>query len=374
MKAVASRVASISSIATLGGAVGKFVNGFVCQALGSQLSSRLYFLGLAICSFLFSCANSPQTLGLAYAGIEFCASIQFAAMNVMLSNYYERSPKQLAVALAVPGLASTLGTVFAKTAGTTLAMTLNWRLVARLGSLVATLGSLWVARAPATSSRQTFSFSSIVRSLRATLGSRLFLVLGFAHGIAFVARGTERILGTFYQYMAPELSQALSGGLTLSVTLGLMHGLITGSRTIAKMENDPAAKRRFLNRRYLRSILATCAMILLCSKPVASTLPPSTWLRTGLTAALSFTTISNIAFQFYQFPAMIAKSQFEDHKAVAISFLDGFGFLLSTPVFALASRIVPEYGWVATWSMFAGIFAVGAIMMLAAIGPVLRNP
>jgi uncharacterized membrane protein YdcZ (DUF606 family) len=80
----------------------------------------------------------------------------------------------------------------------------------------------------------------------------------------------------------------------------------------------------------------------------------------------------NIAFQYFQFPAMVARAHFPQHSAVVISFLDGFGFFLSAPVFGVAARLVAtKFGWSSAWAMLAGLFGIAAVTMLANIGPVL---
>jgi len=377
---VAAAVAGVSSIATLGGAVGKFVNGFICQAVGSYTCSTVYFAGLAACSFLFSLAQSPLTMGWAYAGMEFFASIQWAALAVMLSQYYNRAPVKLAAALTALGLASTSGQIVAKTVGTTLAAHWHWRTVAQVGAVTATLGSLLMAQAPkpAKQSKQTqqqksqkFQWSSVTTSLKAVLGSRLFWMLAVAHAMAFVARGTDRILGTFFQHAAGhlQLPGALAGGLTLSVTLGLVHGLITGQKQYVAAATVPG-RRQFLQKRYVRSVAATLGLV--ATAQWGHTLIASPLLRTAVIALLSGTMASNVAFQYFQFPAKIAKSKFAEHQAVVISFLDGFGFLFSAPIFALCGRLVPTLGWGSAWTMLAGLFGGAALLMLRAIGPVLE--
>lgn len=70
---IASTVAAVSSIAILGGAVGKFCNGFICKELGSYTCSKYYLAGLSICSLLFSIAPNAALLGTSYAGMEFFA-------------------------------------------------------------------------------------------------------------------------------------------------------------------------------------------------------------------------------------------------------------------------------------------------------------
>jgi hypothetical protein len=385
---IASMVAGISSVATLGGATGKFVNGFICQAMGCYSTSQLYFYGLGLAGMLFSVSTSTTFMGLAYAGMEFFASVQWAALAVMLSNYYAKSPAKLAAALTALGLSSTSGQIAAKTLGMTLASSLHWRVVVQIGALTAILGGVLIGRAPqppptdstdaVSATKTTVSLRSIGASLRSVLGSPLFWMLALAHSMAFVARGTDRILGTFFEHMVPGMSQALSGGLTLSITLGLVTGLMTGSRKFTQLEatasaggqNVVEAKRRFLAKRYLFSFLAT--MALTATAHFGPALIASKLVLTGLVSLLSGVMAANIAFQYFQFPAMIAKAKFGNHKPVVISFLDGFGFLLSAPIFAAVGRIVPSSGWSSAWGMLAVLFGSASLLMLASIGPVLR--
>jgi MFS family permease len=366
-------VGFISSIATLGGAVGKFVNGFVCEALGSYTSSKYYLMGLGICGLLFSISPNPISCGLAFAGMEFFA------LAVMLTNYYMHDPPRLAVALTALGLSSISGQIAAKTLGITLASKLFWRTVGMLGAATAMLGVAVIAKAPKPKlttenpdnnnhSPPKLQLSSIVTALQEVLGSRVFWLLGLSHAMAFVARGTDRILGMFFQHVG-GMSPAIAGGLTLSITLGLMQGLTSGSKKIAKLESVQQ-QTQFLATRYALSVLATLGLASLA--PWSASSPALRWTLVGGVAASSFVMARNIAFQYFQFPAMVARAHFPQHSTVAISFLDGFGFFLSAPVFGVAARLVDtKFGWSSAWAMLAGLFAIAAVTMLANIGPVL---
>ena len=372
---IASTVAAVSSIATLGGAVGKFANGFICKELGSYTCSKWYLAGLAICSLLFSVAPNPSTLGYAYAGMEFFASMQWASLSVMLSNYYRKSPLQLAAALTTLGLSSTTGMILAKTLGTGLSTAFHWRYVARFGAAMAMAGSLIISRAPGSKSiavpqEKVPLLVSIKESLHAILTSKLFWLLGLAHSMAFATRGTERILGTFYNHVA-SLPQSIAGGLTLSITFGLMYGLVTGSKKFSALQGNPEAQKSFLAKRYKKSFAATLGLTFVASRFGASLLSNNI-LAAAVVAILSGTMIANVAFQYYQFPAMIA-TKFGKHKAVCISFLDGFGFLLSAPIFATCSKLVPAAGWSSAWGMLAVLFGLAGALMVKSIGPVLES-
>jgi MFS family permease len=216
---LATIVATVSSMTTLGGAVGKFISGFVCQRWGPYQCSKIYLLGVAFCSGLFSVSTTPTTWGLACAGMEFCSSIQWTSLAIMLSSYYSKSsPTKLAAGLTAMGISSPAGAIVAKTMGAALASFMPWWMVARLGCLVAMLGSYVISRAPIQPFQQDSmdmlqkKFSArpmgswITRGVvgsaaRALLTSKLFWMLSVAHSMAFVVRGIDRILGTFFSDM-----------------------------------------------------------------------------------------------------------------------------------------------------------------------------
>ncbi|CAB9525224.1 expressed unknown protein [Seminavis robusta] len=371
---VASQVASISSVASLGGALGKFVNGFICKELGSYFCSSAYLVGLGVCSLAFSLSTNAQTMSYAFAGMEFFASIQWASLAVMLSNYYAKEPVKLSAALTALGLSSTSGQLLAKFFGMTLSSAFHWRLVAQLGALVAFGGAMLISQAPGREAaaevqkqKPPFEWKSVAHSLKAVLGSPLFLMLGLAHSMSFVCRGTDRILGTFFQEMS-SLPPAISGGLTITITFGLIQGLISGAKKYAKCATLED-KRNFLKKRYVACISATLGLVALSQ--VGAGLLPNRWAMTAALALVSGIMASNISFQYFQFPAMIAQ-RYGDHKPVVISFLDGFGFLLSAPIFAAISKIVPSMGWSSGWGLLATLFGSAAVLMLTCINPILN--
>ena len=396
---MASTVAQLSSTATLGGAVGKFLNGFICQAAVSRqyprLCSPVYLLLLSLCTVAFAGCTNARQLARAYAAMEFCASMQWVALSVLLAEYYYYNTnnkggsqqQQLAAALTALGLSSAVGQVVAKTVGAAvLAAHWPWRTVARWGAVVALGGAVSIATASmecsssssATARRRTtnavqrFSLRSVWQTVWAVWGSPLFWILGFGHGMAFVTRGCDRILGPLYQAVAPDVSSAVAGGMTLAITLGLMRGLLVGSR-VMQQAPSVADKKRHVARWYRNQVMAGLGLAVITWPTVLERLPSSSVVRATLVGLLSAMMASNVAYQFYQFPAMIAQSLFRDHAAVTIGFLDGCGFLLSTPIFAATSAIIPKYGWSAAWAMMAGLFAIAGVLMLYNIEPALEE-
>jgi hypothetical protein len=270
--------------------------------------SQAYLIGLGACSLAFAASQSASAMGFCFAGMEFFASIQWAALAVMLANYYERQPLRLAAAMTALGLSSSSGQILAKLVGMSFATALHWRVVAGVGAAVAFVGAAVISTAPgrrADAQKQrekaAFQWTSVTDSLKIVMGSGLFWAIGFGHAVAFVAKNTDRILGTFFHEMA-SWPQSICGGLTLSITLGLIHGLVTGSKKFSQCA-DLNAKRNFLKKRYLTSIAATLGL-------VGVAMFGTGWNRfavTGVIAALSSVLASNIAFQYFQFPSMIAQ-------------------------------------------------------------------
>jgi hypothetical protein len=66
----ASFAVTIISIATLGGAVGRFVNGFVCQSAGPRKSSLVYLAALSLCTVFLSLATSMGSVAVLQCGVQ----------------------------------------------------------------------------------------------------------------------------------------------------------------------------------------------------------------------------------------------------------------------------------------------------------------
>jgi sugar phosphate permease len=208
-RGVSTLVVRITSIAIMGGGLGKFVNGFVCQEMGAKRSSVIYLVGSAVCSVLFSLAL-PHTLGWVYAGIEFFISMQWTALSVVFAQHYEGNAAGFAAAITVLSLASTCGQLLAKFVGMTLLQYFHWRTVARLGAVVALVGSCivgtFVTEPPASvpSPQKSFQWKSMAKSMqtsaRTVLSNPLFWAVGCAHAMAMVARSSDRILGEFFSH------------------------------------------------------------------------------------------------------------------------------------------------------------------------------
>jgi hypothetical protein len=379
--ATAAFVASTASVSTLGGGFGKFINGFVCKALGGRVSASLYLTAMAGFHLWLSFNNTGPIFGWILAGLDFCASIQWTACSLILANHYDTSPAEFAAGITILSLASTSGVLFSKIGGIVLLQYVSsWSIVARVGAVVAVVGAILVrslvtemplqAGGITPSSIKRFNIRGVVRSLGNVLGSRIFWLVGLAHATTFLARTSDRVLGSFF-LESTSLPRHLCGGLTASVTLGFVHGLGKGKMFYSL--KDTQSKTRLLRKNYAKATLSCLALALLANQKVATVLFPSKYVIAGLVALLTGVMASSLSFQFYQIPPMTSK-MFGEDTAGCLSFLDGMGCFLSAPIWAVTSQIVGGlgiYGWSTAWVMLAFLFGSGGALMLRTLPQVL---
>ena len=204
--------------------------------------------------------------------------------------------------------------------------------------------------------------------------------------VCWLTHSRRCISACIYTYMythtiAPFSTGVLTGSLTLSTTLGLLYGLISASKTFPNLSIDGQTK--MLRKRYMFNVVGTLGLAAIAaavardhttsafpsssSSSIAKTIGIS-----GALALFSGFMSFNVAYQFFQFPTMVAKS-FTDHKEVCLSWMDGIGYLFAAPVFALTAEIVPNYGWLPAWGMLSGLFACAGILMMHAVPPILAK-
>lgn len=345
------------------------------------MSASLYLTAMAGFHLWLSFNKTGPIFGWILAGLDFCASIQWTACSLILANHYDTSPAEFAAGVTVLSLASTFGVLFSKIGGIVLLQYVSsWSIVARVGAVVAVVGAILVrslvtemplqAGGITPSSIKRFNIRGVVRSLGNVLGSRIFWLVGLAHATTFLARTSDRVLGSFF-LESTSLPRHLCGGLTASVTLGFVHGLGKGKMFYSL--KDTQFKTRLLRKNYAKATLSCLALALLANQKVATVLFPSKYVIAGLVALLTGVMASSLSFQFYQIPPMTSK-MFGEDKAVCLSFLDGMGFFLSAPIWAVTSQIVGGlgiYGWSTAWVMLAFLFGSGGALMLRTLPQVL---
>lgn len=379
-------IAAAASISTLGGGVGKVINGFVCQRLGGRQSASFYLVGMGIFSFLLSINTSAVCVGWILAGLEFCSSMQWTAHSILLVNHYEHRPIRFAAGMTTLSMASTCGIIMAKVGGPALLQYLpSWRVLARIGAGVAVTGGLlaqsFITEWPEEAARKApLSFTRLKASLRRSrakkesngnlrqtfrhvLGSRLFWQAGVAHALTSMARTSEKVLGTFFQDTT-ALSGSVCGGLTAFLTLGFLHG-VTKGKAFHALEDAPS-KSRMLRRAYTRAVMSAVGLALCANTWLTNILIPSKIVLAGVAALLSATMASSLSIQYYQIPTIVS-SAFGENKAVCLSLLDALAFFLSAPFLAATGQIVGrlgDYGWSTALTMLATLFVVGGFLLV----------
>jgi len=384
--------AKIVSTSALGAALGKVINGFICQSLGSRKSAGTYFVGLAYFSLLLSTTSTFHAR--AVAGMEFCCSIMWVACNVLIANKYARDAQKFAQAITVLSLCSTGGSLSIKVVGSALLGAYHWRKVALVSTLASSIGAflmffvvkdgesvnkksseistsgvngirwrrglstIWPIGGASREERNAgLSLQSITSSITRVLSSKMFWFVALAHSCSFLGRSSDKILGTFL-FDITKIPRHICASLTTSVTVGFIVGLITGRKIESMEEVD---KKRFIMKRQIGAIFSALSIAVLANQTVISMLGRKV-VAAAITLASCLMT-ANLSIQFYQFPAKFAKS-FEDDKAVCMAFTDAVAFFLSCPIWAIVSTIATSTrfgsnGWSIAWIFVSALFAVG---------------
>ena len=395
-------VAALASVATMGCAFGKILNGFVCQYMGCRTASTIYFGASSLVAFLLS--TSTSNFGLGFAAMEFFASIQWTASSVLLSD--NLPDDQVPAATSKLALCSTAAVLACKLLSSLLFQFWgwDWRRVAKLGSVVALLGGLVMhfgvvsgdrssssaVGASTTSSTQQQQRRGAWGSIKSVMRSPLFWLAGISHSTASIVRVSDKLLGPFLQevttlpskyvcacasdfgssscvklLLAFDLisnsfqSESLCGGLTASVTIGFVHGLLMGQRKFEKLHllQDKIKMWRI---RYAGAALSAVALALtaFCFPNTNQAIAASVALLASATMA------SSISFQFYQSTRMVSNN-FGRDQAVCMSFLDAVGYLLLAPILAGVSAIIQSEtgGWPAAWAFIATLIGIGGVLM-----------
>lgn len=358
---VASFVASIASVAVFGSALGKLLNGFVCEAFGNQRSSFWYLIGLSLCTKWFASGQ----LTYAYAGMEFFGSIQWTALSVLMMKRYANDPAGYTKGMAAMSLASTGGNFMTKTVAIVLLQYFHWRTIANMASYLALIGALIVLfmLPEIPPSLKDFRLKKMIGDTSEIMSNRLFWVVGVAHSASMLGRGSDRIMGAFF-HAATHFSPRLSGGLTISSTFGLFHSLRSG-RSFCQM--DGKEKLLFMKRRYIGATVS--ALSLAVCAYFSSSIPPNvtaTWI-----AISAFGLTSCTGFLFFTIPNTVANTFAS--PAVCLSTIDAVGFGVAATMWKAFGVLASNYNFTTSWMLVASIFVAGGAVMIPSMQPLLQR-
>ena len=379
--------ASVASMAPMGGAVGKVINGFVCQRLGGRRASWIYLVGLSALSCGMSFTRSVGSIGTILMFYEFLSSVQWTSICLVLDDKHNCAPRSIARGVASLSLSSYTGALAAKTVGAAL---LNisgcWRSVTRVGSLVGMIGvfAMFFGISPPDAQPhipvnhggidksigiRNVEVKNPLNVLKAIMTNKLFWMVGIGHSLGYVIRGSDRLLVPFL-HQATGFPRHICASLTSFVTLGLVVGLGKGTEFSA-MESIPE-KMIMLRRNYIRAIgsflgLGACAL------SVMNGWIQAPYLMAFVISGLSCLAASSISFQFSQVPVLVASNMFAENKAVALSLVDAGGFFFTSQIFAANTRILESFGWSASWTFLSIFLAIGASLMMKYLPNVLMR-
>jgi hypothetical protein len=296
--AMTSFCGTIASVAMIGGGIGKFINGIVCQRMGGVATASNYMAGLSLCTLILSFSKSLSSVKWILAGSEFFFSAMWVASSLILSIQHSKEPIKFARGVTYLSLASITGQLLAKTLGSALLQFTDWRQVAKASAFVTLLGSFLVrfslsdlSEMPPSSKNLQHQDESTLDKIKSILGSKIFWVVGLSHVAGFTGKTCDRILGPFLQHIT-EFPYHICGGLTASITLGLAYGVSKGHLfyTLGSIPEKESA----LKRSYSLASLSFLGLALCASNLFRSFSP---YLLAFLTLVCSGIGSSSIAFQ-----------------------------------------------------------------------------
>eukprot|EP00934_Nitzschia_sp_Nitz4_P000567 Nitzschia sp. Nitz4//scaffold125_size66327//11473//13255//NITZ4_006125-RA/size66327-augustus-gene-0.6-mRNA-1//-1//CDS//3329534595//567//frame0 len=371
---------TVASMAPLGGAIGKVVNGFVVQHLGGRTASWLYLVALAGLLATMSCTSYMPSIGFFLMAFEFLSSIQWTSICMVLDETYKDSPKALARGIALMSFASYYGTLAAKTLGATmLNLTGSWRTVTQIGAGAAVLGALSMIQGVPKSTLSTPTPSRFQRSnvqersssnplliLRSVLTNRMFWMVGVGHSLGYIVRQSDRLLIPFLNQVT-GFSRTICATLTSSITVGYLLGLRQG--TLFSQMERVADQMALLKRNYFTAIGSFLGLGL-CSIIASVPLP---YLKASMVAVFSGLAAYSVSFQFSQVPTLVSSVVFPMDKAVALSLVDAAGFLFTSQALAVNTRVLGQFGWASSWTFLSLFLGLGSSLILRSIEPILEQ-
>mmetsp|Transcript_16452 Transcript_16452/g.41273 ORF Transcript_16452/g.41273 Transcript_16452/m.41273 type:complete len:582 (+) Transcript_16452:349-2094(+) len=378
--ATAAFCASMASLAPLGGFVGKLVNGFVCQKLGGQRSSFVYMLMLSALSLGISFTKSLAPVGFFVVGFDFLCSIQWVSICALMDLNYRRKPHMKARGISILSVSSVLGALFAKTFGSVLLTATEWRTVYRVGAMTGLLGAavMYVCgSAPKSLFEKNSNIAtrvsaggqqqlSALGSLKRVLCNPLFWLISMGHSLGHLAKVSDKLLGPMLQEIG-GISSSMAVGLTSSVTIGFVIGLVRG--TIFNKLDSVKGKINMIRNSYVIAGLSTFGLAA-CGVKTVTNMFSANVIMAAVTLLSGFIATS-VSFQFYQLPNLMSTTLFPESSSVALSLADAVGFLVTAGVMGFSSLVLGAFGWSAAWAFMAVIFSMGGATMVHAMRPIL---
>jgi MFS family permease len=393
----------VTGWAVFGTAMGKFINGPLGDLVGARRVSLTNAILLATSLVCLAISWNETSVLWACFWIEFCQSVQWPCVIVILAQHYGGKDKQFEGGIYVTSLAPMMGRLLSIPLVSMLLRTMSWRIVVIHGSLVALTGASviyyhsrdaptqWhVAQNPISTwnyeqleqqLQPTFPLwknivgivtfgvrvarTNVLPVLQTLLTQAAFWIVALAHSGDVMVQSSQRVLGSYFQDTSfGTLPEDRAGGLSVVLSLGIIAGLVVAGGIFTR--SGPTKRKRLILKLYMLTILS-CYLLGLLAIPRFRVLVGAPSFILSMQVIVTFFMGLGIAVQTY-IPGLVGAT-YGKSKGLFCSYTDGVAFLVSSCVWKVVSNAVhsgnPEGGgWAYGWAAVALLEILCAIVMV----------
>ena len=393
----------VTGWAVFGTAMGKFINGPLGDLVGARRVSLTNAILLATSLLCLAISWNESTVLWACFWIEFCQSVQWPCVIIILAHHYGGKDKQFEGGIYVTSLAPMMGRLLSIPLVSMLLQDMSWRIVVIYGSLVALTGASviyyhardsptqWhVAQNPISPWNYEqlgqqlqpalplwkkilgiFSFgvrvarTNVLPVLQTLLTQSAFWIVALAHSGDVMVQSSQRVLGSYFQDTSfGTLQEDRASGLSVVLSLGILSGLGVAGRIFTR--SGPTKRKRLISKLYVLTILS-CYLLGFLAIPRFRVLVGAPGFILSMQVMVTFFMGLGIAVQTY-IPGLVGAT-YGKSKGLFCSYADGVAFLVSSCVWKVVSNAVhkgnPEGGgWAYGWAAVALLEILCAIVMV----------
>lgn len=388
----------VTAWAVLGTAVGKFTLSSMGDICGARRTAVVFSVLLA-CSLIFLslCQSAKSALWACFL-VEFCQSVQWPCIIVILATHYRQHGHAVYEGgIYVTSLASRFGVLMGIPLSSMLLRVTHWRVVALVGAWAALIASslmyLFVTDSAGRTNdpqnpidpqllqqwqRKPTTFGNLLKlamaiyqnnvaaSLKHIFKSPAFYIVAVAHTGSSAVRTSERILGTYFRDTSLEsLSENRAGSLAVFLSLGTISGLVVAGHFYTK--GTERERKRLVTKLYISTIIS-CYVLAVLAIPGLRTFWNAPELVLVFQVMATFVMGFSIAVQLYQLPSLVGAT-FGCDKGLYAGYTDGVAYALSSLVWRIVGNSVQHdgssgAGWAYGWAAVALILILSALVMV----------
>jgi len=366
----------------LGTAIGKFVNGPICDVFGARRTSCVYSLLLALNLFLLSIwRKSPYELMLGLGSIEFLMSVQWPCYLNILAHHYNNNDVLYERGIYITSLGSRFGVLCCLLCMSLLLRIINdvnWRIIMRnIGCVSACLGFIVIALCIWDSPNKIHDPASngmflvyFIPAFKSVVGSGIFWLVSIAHCGSALIRSSERILGMYFKdtSTSSSLSNEEFSTMGFSLSFGLCFGLaINGNLFTTSFSRSEKTRRKFIVLLYASTVVCCYALAILGIDKVRNFFHNEKFVMT-LQILITFCMGASISVQYHTIPAIVA-TMFENEKGMYASYTDGVACTMTAIIWKIIGNMVQradsqKSGWAYGWAVIAVLVVISAVVMV----------